>query len=162
MGRMLQAGTIALAIVLGVAVQGCDAQTSPPARHQIYPDSANPQADIAKGLAQAKREHKRLIIDFGGDWCGDCQVLDIYFHQPMNLPLLQKNYVLVHVFVKESLDNNIQLAQKYGIPLAKGVPALAVLDADGNVLYSQKTGQFNSMRNMDIGSVNEFLNRWKG
>ncbi len=48
----------------------------------IYSETANPAAEIAAGLAQAKREHKRVILDFGGDWCGDCQVLDLYFHQP--------------------------------------------------------------------------------
>jgi hypothetical protein len=91
-------------------------------------------------------------------------VLDIYFHQGPNLALLQKNFVLVHVFVVEAMDNPAQnaLGAKYGVPIAKGVPALAILDADGHVIYAQKTGQFNDMRHMDPGSVNEFLNRWKG
>ncbi len=131
-------------------------------KKQIYPENANPQADIAAALRQAKREHKRVLIDFGGDWCGDCHVLDIYFHQQPNLAVLEKNFVLVHVFIKESMDNNVALAMKYGVPIAKGVPALAVVDEDGKVLYSQKTGEFNDMRHMDPGSVNQFLNRWKG
>ncbi len=125
-------------------------------------ETADPKASIAEGIAQAKKEHKRVIIDFGGDWCGDCQVLDIYFHQGPNLAILQKSFVLVHVFIREEMDNNIQLAAKYGVPIAKGVPALAVLDENGNVIYSQKTGQFNDMRHMDPGSVREFLERWKG
>src|SRR5690348_11564264 len=71
--------------------------TTPYTPKHIYSDAADPQADIASGLAQAKQEHKRVILDFGGDWCGDCQVLDIYFHQPPNSDLLEKNFVLVHV-----------------------------------------------------------------
>jgi len=41
------------------------------------------------------------------------------------------------------------------------VPALAVLDAKGKVVYAQKNGEFESMRGMDPASVHEFLDRWK-
>jgi thiol:disulfide interchange protein len=154
---------LGLALMLTLGAAGMVAQGPAPAgKRQIYSETADPKADIAKALAEAKKEHKRVLIDFGGDWCGDCQVLDIYFHQAMNKDLLEKNFVLVHVFIREEMDNNIALAAKYGVPISKGVPALAVLDANGTLLYSQKTGQFNDMRHMDPGSVNQFLNRWKG
>jgi thiol:disulfide interchange protein len=165
MSRLVAGWALGLALGMPLALgMGAAAVAQGPVRRQIYPESADPKAEIAKGLAQAKREHKRVILDFGGDWCGDCQVLDIYFHQGPNLALLQKNFVLVHVFVVEAMDNPAQnaLGAKYGVPIAKGVPALAILDADGHVIYAQKTGQFNDMRHMDPGSVNEFLNRWKG
>ena len=151
---------LVFALLLGTGVHAAQAQG--PGRKQIYSETADPKVAIAAGLQQARREHKRVILDFGGDWCGDCQVLDIYFHQGPNLAILQKNFVLVHVYVREELDNNVALAAKYGVPLLKGVPALAILDENGTVLYSQRTGQFNDMRHMDPGSVNEFLNRWKG
>jgi thiol:disulfide interchange protein len=127
----------------------------------IYSETANPRADIAAAMAQAKREHKRVILDFGGDWCGDCQVLDIYFHQAPNSDLVAKKFVLVHVWIGH-MDKNIDVAAKYGVPINKGVPALAVLAPDGKVLYSQATGQFADMRHMDSASVSEFLNKWKG
>ncbi len=126
----------------------------------IYSETANPRSDIAGGLAQARREHKRLILDFGGDWCGDCQVLDIYFHQAPNGDLLEKNFVLVHVWIGH-MDANIDVAAKYGVPINRGVPALAVLAPDGKVLYSQATGEFADMRHMDPNSVTEFLKKWK-
>lgn len=149
---------------LGLAGAPAFAQARPAtpviAPRHIYSETADPKADIAAGLAQARREHKRVILDFGGDWCPDCQVLDIYFHQPENGALLDKNFVLVHVWIGH-MDRNIDLAAKYGVPIAKGVPALAVLAPDGKVLYSQQTGQFNDMRHMESKSVTEFLNRWK-
>ncbi len=126
----------------------------------IYNESADPHADIQQALATAAKEHKRVIVDFGGNWCGDCQVLDIYFHDQTNLGLLESNYVLVHVDIGH-MDKNTDVAQKYGVPLAKGVPALAVLDAHGRVLYSQKNGEFEAMRRMDEASVTEFLTKWK-
>jgi thiol:disulfide interchange protein len=126
----------------------------------IYSETADPRADIAAGLARARREHKRVILDFGGDWCGDCQVLDIYFHQAPNADLLEKNFVLVHVWIGH-MDTNIDVAAKYGVPINRGVPALAVLATGGKVLYSQATGQFADMRHMDPQSVTEFLTKWK-
>ncbi len=136
------------------------AAPAPIAKKHLYSETASPATDIAAGLAQAKREHKRLILDFGGDWCGDCQVLDIYFHQAPNADLLNKNFVLVHVWIGH-MDTNIDVAAKYGVPINKGVPALAVLAPDGKVLYSQATGEFADMRHMDPSSLTEFLNKWK-
>lgn len=132
----------------------------PYTKRHLYDETSDPREAIAAGLKQAKAEHKRILLDFGGDWCGDCQVLDIYFHQAPNEELLEKHFVVVHVFIGH-MDKNIDLAAKYGVPINRGVPALAILDANGKVLHSQQTGEFNDMRHMDAGSVTEFLNKWK-
>ena len=126
----------------------------------IYSDTADAHHDIAQALVTAQHEHKRVILDFGGNWCIDCQVLDIYFHQQPNLELLQNNFVLVHVNIGR-YDRNFDVAAKYGIPLEHGVPKLAVLDARGKLLYGQVKGEFKSMSRMDPSSVTEFLNQWK-
>ena len=132
----------------------------PIVKKHLYSETSDPKADIAAGLAEAKREKKRVILDFGGDWCGDCQVLDIYAHQSPNADLMDKNFVLVHVWIGH-MDKNIDVAAKYGVPINRGVPALTVLAPDGKVLYSQATGEFADMRHMDPNSVTEFLTKWK-
>jgi len=126
----------------------------------IYPDPGQAPADLAAALKTAAATHKRVLIDFGGNWCGDCQVLDIYFHNPQNLPILESNFVLVHVNIGH-MDANVDLAERYGVPLAKGVPALAVLSDRGKLLYSQKQGEFEAMRRMESSSVTEFLVQWR-
>lgn len=136
------------------------AGTAVAATHDIYPDPAQAKADLAAALKTAAATHKRVIIDFGGNWCGDCQVLDIYFHNPQNRPILESNYVLVHVNIGH-MDENVDIAEKYGVPLAKGVPALAVLSDRGKLLYSQKSGEFEAMRRMEANSVTNFLVQWK-
>ncbi|HWW97708.1 MAG TPA: thioredoxin family protein [Edaphobacter sp.] len=132
----------------------------PAVKKHLYSAEADPKAEIASALKQASLEHKRVILDFGGDWCGDCQVLDIYFHQSPNLELLDKNFLLVHVDIGR-FDKNLDIPEKYNVPLKKGVPALAVLDADGKLLYSQQAAEFGDMRYMYSTSVTDFLNRWK-
>jgi thiol:disulfide interchange protein len=101
-----------------------------------------------------------VLVDFGGDWCPDCQVLDLYLHDPANAPLLAANYVLVHVNIGR-IDRNLDIARRLEVPLKKGVPALAVLGGDGRLIYSQKSGEFESMRGMQSAAVTEFLTRWK-
>lgn len=126
----------------------------------IYPVPLQARADIAAALKTAPAAHKRVILDFGGNWCPDCIVLDMYLHNEQNRPLLEANYVLVHVNVGV-YDANLDLAAKYAIPLKIGVPALAVLDERGKLLYSQTNGEFEKMGRMQPASVTSFLTRWK-
>ena len=162
------AGVLAAALVVGVGLAAAQQMrpaqklaAHPYSKRHLYDEQVDPQELIAAGLKQAKAEHKRVILDFGGDWCGDCQVLDIYFHQAPNEELVDKRFVVVHVFIGH-MDKNIELAAKYGVPINRGVPALAVLSENGKVLYSQQVGEFNDMRHMDAQSLTEFLNKWKG
>lgn len=157
MTRVLLAAC-ALLTVVGAVPQAA-AQLAPPAvKKHLYPDVSSAQADIKAALAEAKRTHKRVLLDFGGDWCGDCQVLDIYFNQAPNAELLADNYVKVNINIGH-MDANLEVAHKYGVPI-KGVPALAVLDADGKVIMAQDH-EFSGMRNMQASAVTDFLNKWK-
>jgi thioredoxin 1 len=141
--------------LLGLCVAGSWAQ-----RVNIYPEPAQATADLKAALTQAADQHKHVIVDFGGNWCTDCIVLDHYFHDDHNKPLLESNYVLVHINVGH-LNQNENIAERYQIPLHKGVPALAVLDEKGSLLYSQKSGEFEPMRHMESTAVTEFLLQWK-
>jgi thioredoxin 1 len=130
------------------------------AGRDIYPDPAQAKADLVAALRTAAQTHKRVLLDFGGNWCGDCQVLDIYFHNPKNLPILESNFVLVHVNIGH-MDTNLDIASQYQVPLDKGVPALAVLSDRGKLLYSQRGGEFEAMRRMEPSTVTSFLVQWK-
>ncbi len=130
------------------------------ALRDIYPAPERAKTDLAAALQSASSTHRRVILDFGGNWCPDCHVLDSYFHDAVNGPVLEANYIVVHVNIGRR-DQNLDIAALYQIPLAKGVPALAVLDADGKLLYSQKAGEFEAMRGMQSSAVTGFLNEWK-
>ncbi len=128
--------------------------------HQIFHPEADAAAQIHQAVVQAAQEHKHVLLDFGGNWCGDCQILDYYFHQQPNAALIAQDYVLVDIDVGQ-MDHNMNIAAQYGMPLKHGVPALAVLDAQGNAIYDQTDGQFSAMGRVDPQLVTEFLERWK-
>ena len=150
-----------LALAALLAIAACKAAPkAPPISREIYPDPSQAKSDLAAALNTAAKTHKRILVDFGGNWCGDCKVLDLYFHAPAIQPILEANFVLVDVNVGH-VDANLDIAEKYGVPLNKGVPALAVLSENGTLLYSQKGGEFESMSHMDPSAVTSFLVQWE-
>ncbi len=146
-----------LSFVLLILV-GCAIPAQSP--RAIYPAPEQASRDLAAALKAAALGHKRILLDFGGNWCADCQVLDLYLHRDQNAMLLEKNFVLVHINIGH-YDANLALAAKYKIPLERGVPALAVLSEGGKLLYSQRSGEFESMGRMDPRSVTDFLLEWR-
>jgi thiol:disulfide interchange protein len=123
----------------------------------LYSETSNAATDISAAVARARREHKRILLDFGGNWCGDCQVLDIYYHQSPNAEILAKHFLLVHVNIGH-MDQNVDIAERYNVPIKKGVPALAILDSNGKLLYSEHDKEF---EHTSPSAITDFLNHWK-
>ncbi len=107
----------------------------------LYPESANASADIAQAITLATKTHKNILLDFGGNWCGDCQLLDFYYQQPPNDMLLARAYITVHIDIGH-IDRNLDIARRYQVPIAHGVPGLAILDSHGKLLYAQHEKEF--------------------
>ena len=147
-----------------VIARHSDVVKMPPALHpnpNLYDKDADAGAEIKEAETRAKKAHERIILVFGANWCYDCHVLDQAFHQPDVAALLQKNFQVVHVDIGDDGKKNNDVAAKYQVPLDKGVPALAVLDADGKLLYSQKGGEWEAARSLDPDDVMSFLEKWK-
>jgi thioredoxin-related protein len=98
--------------------------------------------DYAKALETAKRENKRVFLDFtGSDWCGPCiQLNKRVFSRPEFINYAEKNLVLVEIDYpqrkKQSpalVKQNERLAKQYGIE-EKGYPTLVLVDPAGKIL----------------------------
>jgi thiol-disulfide isomerase/thioredoxin len=126
----------------------------------LYAADADAEAEIKAALAKAASGHKRVLVVFGANWCYDCHVLDAAFHSPEIAALVNANYEVVHVDIGQG-DRNQDLMKRYNVPLEKGIPALAVLDNKGELLFSQKHGEFESARSLGPEDLVSFLNRWK-
>jgi thiol:disulfide interchange protein len=132
---------------------------------EIFPASSQARADIDAAIQSAAQNHKRILLNFGASWCEDCQVLDRYFHDATNWPIAESNFIVVDVNVDSdntcNLNANKDLAQKYSVPLEKGIPALAILSDKSELIYSQRGGEFEDMRHMKSSDLTAFLLRWK-
>lgn len=159
---MRQGRTALLLCVIAIGLCRAGAQQDPPFRPnpRLYNPFADAKQEIADAVKQARLDHKRILLVFGGNWCLDCHVLDYRFHQNAIRPLVDDNFHVVHVDI-EQYDKNLDVAQRYGTSLKHGVPAVAVLSSDGKLLYGQKNGEFEKARELDPAAIVDFLNRWK-
>jgi len=151
--------TLALAAAVAASSAVCFSQ-SVKKEKEIYNESADARAEIKEALAKATAEHKRVIVVFGANWCSDCHVLDKAFHGSDLAPLLAANYEVVHVDIGKG-EKNQDLMAKYEVPIKRGIPGLAVLDAAGKLVYSQKNGEFENARALTPEDFLAFLNKWK-
>jgi ketosteroid isomerase-like protein len=126
----------------------------------IYPAGVDAKAEIAEGVARAGRTGKRVLVVFGANWCYDCHVLDAAFHSPEITLVLEKSFEVVHVDIGQK-DKNLDLAEQYQIPLDRGIPAVAVLDGSGRLLFSQQQGEFEAARSLAPEDILRFLETWK-
>ncbi len=85
----------------------------------IYADTTNLDEQVKQGT---------VILDFYADWCGPCKMIGPVLEQ-----VAEENSDLT--VVKVNVDENISLAQQYGV---QGIPALFVLK-EGKVV-AQKAG----------------------
>ncbi len=130
----------------------------------IYDREADGTAQIAAAVAQAKADHKHVLVDLGANWCIWCHRL----HHTLSTDaavakVLNYNYVLVLVDVnhRNGKKRNDAVNDHYGNPMAQGLPVLVVLGANGKQLVTQETGALeNGKEGHDPAKVIAFLEKW--
>lgn len=154
------AAVSALAIVVFFPCAWSQAPSSASQGTEIYSPTANARVEIKEAEARAAKRHRRVLLVFGANWCGDCRALDRAFHRPDFASAISA-YEVVHVDIGKDGKKNNDLASEFQVPLNKGVPALAVLESNGKLVFSQKNGEFEAASAMEPEAFLEFLNKWK-
>lgn len=145
---------IAASLLLALALPAHAQEAAPPAAAQpaetpvVYDEKADANEQIAAALAKAKKENRRVLIQWGGNWCGWCIRLHTLFDKEAAVRRkLMYEYDVVHVDIGQ-WNKHMDLAEKYGANLKQhGVPFLTILDADGNVVANQETGSLEAESN---------------
>ena len=141
-----------------LAVMALIASLAPPAgaADAPYNEAADAKADIRTTLAAAQLAKLPVLVVFGANWCGDCRMLDTAFKTGASAPLMAKSFRIVKVDVGR-FDRNVDIATGYGVPLKNGIPAVAVLAADGRLLYATAGGELADARKMGDTGVLDFF-----
>ncbi len=129
------------------------------APHRIYNEKANAAKLIQAAIAAARRTGKNVALVFGANWCPDCRALDAQMHQGELARILRNDFVVVTIGVAD-FNRNVKLAARYGIPML-GIPAVAILDSHGKLLYAQARGQFADARDMPRTAFLAFFKKWE-
>lgn len=134
-------------------------QDAKPKRPPIYDTEVDGKELIAAAVKRATLEHKHVLIEWGGNWCGWCYKLhDVFHNDELVHPIVAEEYELVLV----DSTNNRELMESYGGKDTRyAYPHLTILDAQGNVLTNQETGALEDGPKHDPQAVAAFLKKWQ-
>jgi len=126
-----------------------------------YDQDANANAQVAKARAEARKRGTLLLIDLGGNWCGDCRVLAGTLLLPGMKAFVDKHYELVTVDVGR-FERNLQVPAHYGFKARlKGVPTLLVVDPKTDKLLNpNEVFALSSAGDMKPQALADWLARW--
>ncbi len=125
----------------------------------IYDESLDGSKQITEALALAKKENKRVLIQFGANWCGWCHKLHRLFDTDEKVSAeLKDHYVLILVDVNKG--HNQSLMVKYGAERL-GLPSLVVLDSTGKHVTTKNTGELEEGDHHSPAKVMTFLKEWE-
>lgn len=131
----------------------------------IYDENADAKADIAAALTRAAKENRRVLLQWGGNWCGWCRLLHKLFKENRDIArILSYEYEVVMVDIGR-FDKNLDTAEKYRAYTEgfkkNGVPFLTILDSNGGLVVNQDTGSLEAGQSHDPKKVIDFLNTYK-
>lgn len=125
-----------------------------------YDESADADRTVANAFARAKAEHKRVMIDLGGNWCGDCRVLAGIMTLPEVRTFLDAHYVVVSVDVGR-FNRNLQVPARFGITQRlEGVPSVLIADPDGRLIDAGHIAALADARSMTPQAIADWLAQW--
>ena len=154
------AATVLLAIPASATAQDAEGAAKKSPRPSIYDAKADAREQVKTATALARRDAKRVLVMFGGDWCGWCHKLHAVFKSdPAVRQLLADEYVLVMVDTKAPHAESL-LAECQGDVTEMSYPFLAVLDGDGKVVTRQKTEPLEDGDHHDPARVKALLEKW--
>jgi thiol-disulfide isomerase/thioredoxin len=130
----------------------------------LFDEKADARTEVKTALANAKRENRRVLVEWGANWCGWCRKLHGLFNSnPELAKKLLYEYDVVYVDIGQR-DKNMDLAKELGADF-QGVPYLTILDANGEALAQQPTDPFEvntaDVHGHDPKKLLDFLTLWQ-
>jgi thioredoxin 1 len=123
-----------------------------------YDETADAKADVQRALDTAARTQRPVLVIFGANWCKDCRALDAALKASANAELIGKEFVVVKVDVG-NFDRHLDIAERYGNPIKKGIPAASVLSPKQELLYATRGGELANAREMSETGVYDFFHK---
>lgn len=171
-GQFRRAVPFALTLILalagtGAAAQGDVAEAQAAARavpglppYAVTFDARrDPAADLQLALAAARKDHKRVLVMVGGDWCVWCFLLDRHFREdPQAAQIFYDGFEVLRVYYGDDNTNKAFLAR---FPDFDMFPHFFVVETDARVLASVPADVFISDAKYQTALIRKFAERWK-
>jgi thioredoxin-related protein len=124
----------------------------------IYNESADASKQISDALAIAKKDGKRVLLQFGANWCVWCHRLHKLFESDKTISEeLKADYVVALIDVNKG--HNKDLITRYQAE-HNGLPFIVILDSDGKHLKTKDSGELEEGDHHSPEKVMVFLKEW--
>ena len=126
-----------------------------------YDEKADADTAVAKARVLARRTHRLLLIDLGGNWCLDCRLLAATVELPVLRRWLDARFVMVTVDVGR-FDRNLKIPARFGIKgRLAGVPAVLVIDPRTDRLVNAgRVTALADARSLSPQGLADWLGQW--
>ncbi|MFF8835743.1 thioredoxin family protein [Streptomyces sp. NPDC015130] len=140
------------AVKKGAPVSGSSGFTSG------YPTGADARGAVEAAVAAAEADGKKVLIDFGANWCGNCKAADRVFATSAVGALLDASYHVVKVDIGSQDSSAFDLLRDYCTGEgAYKMPVLVVLDGNGEVVTETHSTGNPELTETGLGA---FLRKW--
>ena len=124
-----------------------------------YNLQADAKAEVDAALARASKSGKRVIVDLGGNWCGDCRVFAGILAVPEVKKFVDDHFEVVLVNVGR-YDTNLDIPARWGIDKLKAAPTTLIVSPAGELLNKDDTVALMDARSMTPQAVVDWLAHW--
>lgn len=146
---------VAWALALTMVPSGYVNAASP--QSKVYDEAAEGARQIADALIEAKKEHKRVLLEIGANWCGPCRLLHAFFESEKSVnAVLKAGYVVVLI----DNDHNQELSAKYFYDVDFGLPVIVILADDGLYLTTKNSDELVTGGDYNAEKTVAFLQAW--
>jgi thioredoxin-related protein len=143
-----------------LCIFGISATAQESGKVKLYNPDADARAEIKQAVTIARKEHKNVMLQIGGNWCIWCT----RFHNTVTgndtlSRLMTDNYVVVHVnYEKKNAAD--KLWKELGYPQRFGFPVFVILDGQGNRIHTQNSAYLEEGKGHSPAKIAEFLEQW--
>lgn len=125
-----------------------------------YNPLENANKAIKAACKTAKREHKNVLVQVGGNWCIWCARFDAFTKSNQSIDsLLKSSFVVYHLnYSKE--NKNLKTLAKYSYPQRFGFPVFLILSGKGNLLHTQNSAYLEEGKGYSQEKITDFLSNW--
>lgn len=137
------------------------ASTSAAQEKKLYNPNADAEKDIRTAVMKAKKEHKYVLIQGGGNWCKWCiEFARFAKADPQIDSMIQSSFVWYHLnYSKE--NENTAMFRKLDHAQRFGFPVFVILDEKGIRIHTQNSEYLkDGKKSYDKRKVMDFLKMW--
>jgi thiol-disulfide isomerase/thioredoxin len=124
-----------------------------------YDTQADAHAAVDAAFAAARASGRKVMIDFGGNWCPDCRALAGVLVAPSVKPWVDQGFVTVLVDVGR-FKKNMDIAEKYGVKI-NAAPTVLIVTPEGKLLNKDAVFALADARSMSAQAVVNLLAGWE-